>query len=592
MRLRVLSAIFIALAVLLAVFVAALRAVQQSRLDAVQVDTVERAGELVGVELSNRTDMMGAALESITRDPAFKSAMRAGDKPHLGALAAPLFEQLRSRFQIDHFYFYAPNRKVIHRAHEPGHDGDVIGRASLTTAESTGKPSSGIEQGPTGNSTLRVVYPWRDGDELLGYVELGTEFENVADRVHELLDVDVILTVEKRYLEKELWEKRNEKLGRQSAWAAYADVVVIDSTVQPIPEELQLALGASPVRTEAFDIEGGGRSTHVFFLPLHDIVGQHLGQLVVLGDTTAIVSEGRRSTVIVSAVCLAIGLAMLAFFWLFLGNLGRELDDRAARLVEANAVLARRVEENARLFRQAQDSIRVRDEFLTAASHELRTPTAALLLGAERLSCGRQVLPEKLQKTVELVFRQAKRMAKLVDDMTSVGRIHLGRLDLHLEDVDLVALTREVVDRLAPSWEKAGCSVELRAGGTVQGLWDRSELDRAITNLLSNAMKFGAGKPIEVTVGEVQGVASLVVTDHGPGIDVEALQLIFEKFERAPAAHPYGGLGLGLYITRSIVVALGGSIRAESRPGKETRFILQLPIEGPQTLAAPVRAVA
>jgi signal transduction histidine kinase len=236
--------------------------------------------------------------------------------------------------------------------------------------------------------------------------------------------------------------------------------------------------------------------------------------------------------------------------------------------------------ENARLFQQAQDSIRMRDEFLTAASHELRTPVTSIAISAERLLASKSPLPERTQRTVELIDRQMNRLTKLINDMMSVGRIHLDRLELHVENLDLVALVRDVTERLAPSWERAGCTVALSAPGSICGRWDRQELDRVLTNLLSNATKFGAGKPIEVVLEEAEGIARLSVIDHGVGIESESLPHIFDKFERAPAARPYGGLGLGLYLARSSVLAMGGTIRAESTPGKETRFTVELPTGG------------
>jgi signal transduction histidine kinase len=250
---------------------------------------------------------------------------------------------------------------------------------------------------------------------------------------------------------------------------------------------------------------------------------------------------------------------------------------RELALAEEIARRAALAIENARLFQQAQDSIRMRDEFLTAASHELRTPVTSILISGERLLASKSAFPERTQRVVELVNRQMNRLAKLINDMMSVGRIHLGRLELHLEDFDLVALARDVTERLAPSSEKAGCTVALSAPDSIWGHWDRQELERVLMNLLANAMKFGAGKPIEVALEKVDGIARLSVTDHGIGIDPESLPHIFDKFERAPVARPYGGLGLGLYLARSIVHAMGGIIRAESTPGKETRFTVELP---------------
>jgi signal transduction histidine kinase len=124
----------------------------------------------------------------------------------------------------------------------------------------------------------------------------------------------------------------------------------------------------------------------------------------------------------------------------------------------------------------------------------------------------------------------------------------------------------------------------------VLGRWDRNKLDQVVTNLFSNAIKFGAGKPIEVTVEERAGTARLVMVDHGIGIAPETLPSVFQKFERAVSARRYGGLGLGLFITRTIIEALGGVIRAESPgPDRGSTFIIELPCAGPTSQPSRVR---
>jgi signal transduction histidine kinase len=164
--------------------------------------------------------------------------------------------------------------------------------------------------------------------------------------------------------------------------------------------------------------------------------------------------------------------------------------------------------------------------------------------------------------------------------MMDVGRIHLGRLDFQLAGMDLVALVRDVVTRLAGVLSQAGCSVELHEQGPVVGQWDYEKLGRVVTNLLANSIKFAPGKPIEISIHKLEGRARLAVTDHGIGIDAQALPLIFEKFKRAVSCSSYGGLGLGLYIARNLVEALGGTVRAESVPGLKTTFTVDLPCEG------------
>ena len=152
---------------------------------------------------------------------------------------------------------------------------------------------------------------------------------------------------------------------------------------------------------------------------------------------------------------------------------------------------------------------------------------------------------------------------------------------IELEEVDLPAVVRDVTERFAEELSQAHCSLTLHAEQGVVGRWDPFRLEQVITNLLANAIKFGHDHPIEVSVGEADGTATLVVRDHGIGIPPDRLPYIFERFERAVSSRFYGGLGLGLYIVRSIVETLGGSIRAESKMGDGATFTVELPCSGP-----------
>jgi predicted ATPase/signal transduction histidine kinase/tRNA A-37 threonylcarbamoyl transferase component Bud32 len=235
--------------------------------------------------------------------------------------------------------------------------------------------------------------------------------------------------------------------------------------------------------------------------------------------------------------------------------------------------------ENARLYKESQDSIRARDEFLDIASHELRTPVTSMRLMVQALRSGKLAdSPANILRALELFARQVDRLSNLIEGMLSAGKLLLGRLEIHPAPMDLAALVRDEVERAAPELALAKCVLTLNADAPTRGFWDRSKLAAVISSLLSNAIKFGAGKPIEVSVQEVAGLARLVVVDHGIGIDKKALPHIFEKFERAVSPRSYGGLGLGLYVARNIVNALGGTVRAESTRNVETRFVVDLPM--------------
>ncbi|MBX3468506.1 MAG: response regulator [Planctomycetes bacterium] len=258
-------------------------------------------------------------------------------------------------------------------------------------------------------------------------------------------------------------------------------------------------------------------------------------------------------------------------------------DDEELALVEELARRAALALDNARLYREAREAIRARDEFLQVASHELKTPLTPLLLQLDTLAVALRRgdgQDERLAAKVDVAARQTLRLDRLVDSLLDVARITGGRLELQPEEADLVTVVREVVERFQAEARRAGCELALRARAPVRGRWDRLRLEQVASNLLSNAIKYGQGRPVEVAVDEAGGVARLTVADGGIGIDEEGQRRIFSRFERAASARHYGGLGLGLFITRCIVEAHAGTIAVSSRPGEGATFTVQLPTEG------------
>ena len=233
--------------------------------------------------------------------------------------------------------------------------------------------------------------------------------------------------------------------------------------------------------------------------------------------------------------------------------------------------------DNAVLYRQARDAISARDDFLSIASHELRTPLTSLQLATQGIASGVIRDHDDVVRTSQVIDRQARNLAGLVSALLDVARIHAGRIELDLAELDLAQLVQECVDRFDLQVRRAGVTIATSLE-PVSGRWDRARLDQVVTNLLANALKFGRHKPIEISVRAVDGDwGELVVTDHGIGIARERLPFIFDRFERAVSARQYGGLGLGLYIARSIVTAHGGNIDVDSIAGQRTSFTVSLP---------------
>ena len=240
--------------------------------------------------------------------------------------------------------------------------------------------------------------------------------------------------------------------------------------------------------------------------------------------------------------------------------------------------------DNARLLEQTRRALHLRDEFLRIASHELRTPLASLRLSAQGLlraaERNRTLSPESLDRTLRRVLGNTVRLEQLTSELLDVTRIEQGRLHLDPIEVALDAIVRDAVDHIEADLAAAGSSVSIECAAPVVGRWDPSRLDQVVTNLLSNAAKFGAGKPIEIRIEQLGAAARLAVIDHGIGIDPARRPYVFDRFERAVPSSRYGGLGLGLYIARSIVVAHGGTITVDSELGTGSTFTVTLPCSG------------
>jgi signal transduction histidine kinase len=197
--------------------------------------------------------------------------------------------------------------------------------------------------------------------------------------------------------------------------------------------------------------------------------------------------------------------------------------------------------------------------------------------------------PLNVQKWFTRVQRQVRRLSQLVEQLLDVSRLQSGMLILRPEPLELEGLTQEVLDGLGEDFQRAGCTVQLWSSGPVHGTWDRLRIEQVLTNLLGNAMRYGAGKPIEVELAHVGGIARIGVFDHGIGIEKESQERIFHRFERSVSTRHYGGLGLGLFITHQIVEAHHGAVRVESEPGNGARFWVDLPLESiPERPVGPV----
>lgn len=260
-----------------------------------------------------------------------------------------------------------------------------------------------------------------------------------------------------------------------------------------------------------------------------------------------------------------------------------EYEGRPARLVTVQDITDRKRAERDKIATAAMaENIRVRDEFISIASHELRTPLSSMGLQTQMLqrdlerSGGKAFSTERLQKTAHLYARQIGRLTELVEAMLDVSRISAGKLTLKPQNFDLCKIVRDILE--SPQSSGVSITAELTDGLMIHA--DPHRMEQVIENLLTNAVKYGDGKPINIEVRGEDGQAVLTVADQGPGIATEHQARIFERFERVVPGGSISGLGLGLYITRQIIDAHGGQITVESRLGEGSVFTVKVPQGG------------
>jgi signal transduction histidine kinase len=387
---------------------------------------------------------------------------------------------------------------------------------------------------------------------------------------HEIARLAVALVVPKLGDCAFLWMLDRDGTLQTMAWT-HADPrkqPIVDEVVHQLTREPKQPNFASRVVSQRQSLLGAELTRTVLdsydFAPAERAAIERLGVVGAIGVPLAVTRATLGALVMLSA--------------------GRRFDRKDRELAEEVAQRLATALENARVHGTARDAIRARDEFLALIAHELRTPLTPLQLATDdQLRRAHRSADADATRRGEEIARHVRRFVGIVEHVLEASRIRAQGVKLELGSCDLVAVVEDCVARVAERAQRAGSAIAVRADAPVVGQLDRAHIQRVVFGLLDNAIKFGEGKPIEVSVRRDGSQAEVAVRDHGQGIAADRLTSIFSPFERAVPKEHFGGLGLGLYVAKAIVEAHGGSIGAQSRADQGTTFFVRLPLPATPT---------
>lgn len=244
--------------------------------------------------------------------------------------------------------------------------------------------------------------------------------------------------------------------------------------------------------------------------------------------------------------------------------------------------ISREIGKRKKLENELNQTLKERDEFMSIASHELKTPISSILLQLQMLQRYRKRLPDleggKRFEDIDGLVEQVQSIQRLIDDLLSVSRIRTGKLSLELEKQDFTTLVKTVVDRFKGMFEEAHCPLSLEIEENIFVSCDKIRITQVLFNLMSNSVKYAPGTQIDIKLKEENNFAVFSIRDHGKGIPKDKKEFIFGLFDRAVSNNYVSGLGIGLYISRSIIEGHKGTIFLQSEPGKGAEFIFKLPM--------------
>lgn len=525
-------------------------------------ENMDSVKKLLENQLQHDAELLGGLIDFLEEEENLRHAWSVKDRDTLYNQTLPLFNNMRDKYKVTHFYFIDLNGTVFLRVHNPTRYGDVIDRFTLRRTMITRSSTYGMELGPLGTLTLRRVYPWYFNGKLEGYIELGEEIQHITPVLKKILDVELIFLVDKSLLRRAGWEEGLRMMDRKGNWDCFREFAAIDSTLD---SDKTQALDAylyrdhEKHRETIFKIKFGNLVFRGGFVPLVDAAGRDLGDVIILKDFSRYEASFLYLFVMLVLVCAVIGGILFGFFYLFLGR------------IEASLIKAQN---------DIQKALEVKSNFISTVSHELRTPLTAIKEGIGIVLDGSAGDINTEQKDfLGTAKRNVDRLHRLINEVLDFQKLESGKTTLNIQENDINEAVMEIQRAMEPLAKEKGLNLTIApADNTPKIHFDRDKIIQVLTNLVNNAIKFTETGDITISTISAANTVRIAVRDTGPGIAQKDMERLFQSFEQLGKERKTGGTGLGLAISKEIIEKHKGKIWAESELGKGTTFYFILPV--------------
>jgi signal transduction histidine kinase len=536
---------------------------QQRSIEAHSSELKQHVWVAYAESLKEAASLLGSLTGFVENNSLIQQAWADRDRQALFAAAWPVYQQISREGRVSHFHFFTPDRTNFLRVHSPQRYGDRIDRHTLDEAFTTQDLAWGVELGESGQFVLRVVKPWLVDGELVGYIELGENIEHLTRRVKRTTGADLVVVIDKRYLEYKAWSEMQEQLGSRVDWNQFPDKLIIDKTFAELPKQLLQQIGRGIEENTSVTISDEEQIYDASVLPAVDARKQLLGNIwILLNITTQQRDLKTLTTVFVFSSIVLAGLVIILFY--------AYLQRIQSKLSKAYAKLRHEIGER----KQVQQQL---ESYSYTIAHDLRAPLRSITSFSQILAdeVG-ESLRGDARDALQRVIMAGSHMAELIDDILELSRI--SRRHMSVEKVDLSQCARDYIERLVS--EEPDRQVEYSVENDVTVSGSRELLYAALKNLIENAWKFTSKQPtakIEFATTTVDGETVYFVRDDGVGFDMQYVHKLFGTFQRLHPKEAYPGTGIGLATVKRVIERHRGRVWADSETGQGATFYFTLP---------------